>query len=130
MQHIKKGTTARPSKYERSLKRKVMSELLSGTITKAELKRKYNLCSPTVDRWLVWYEKDQQQILSLQHMGESENKLNDQGDTPTPEELKALREELDQARKKVVCLETLIDLTEQDLGIDIRKNAGTRSSTE
>ena len=107
-----------------------MSELLSGTITKAELKRKYNLCSPTVDRWLVWYERDQQRILSLQHMGESENKLNDQGATPTPEELKALREELDQARKKVVCLETLIDLTEQDLGIDIRKNAGTRSSTE
>ena len=130
MYNIKKGKGGGPSKYEPSLKRKVISELLSGAITKAELKRKYNLCSPTIDRWLVWYEKDQQQILSSPPMNESGNTLNNQGDVPTPEELKALLEELDQARQKVVCLETLIDVTEQELGIDIRKNAGTRSSSE
>ena len=127
MNKIKKGRVGAVSRYDAAFKRKVMEELFSGTITTTELRRKYNLGAGNLTRWQRWYEQDQADLLSSAAMNEATVPLAD--DQPqSNEEVTALRETLRLAQIKLVCLEQLIDLTEQDLGIDIRKKAGTRSS--
>jgi transposase-like protein len=128
MNEIKKSQLFRQRKYESSFKRKVISELLSGSITWSGLLRKYELSGSSLSRWQQWYKQDQQSLLSSQAMSEN-NPAKDQ-DSGQPSDIEMLREELRLAKLKLTCLETLIDVTEQELGIDIRKNAGTKSSEE
>lgn len=95
---------------------------------------KYGVSHTTIHSWIVAYEKQQEQLVTLAAM-EAENTgvtepANDSSQAPSASEVKALQKELHLARVKLACLETLIDITERDLGIDIRKNAGTRSSAE
>ena len=128
MEKIKRGKAGGRFKFEWSFKRMVMAELCSGSITKAELQRKYSISAGSVERWLRWYQQEQAGLLPSSLMNET---TQEQQGTPEPEaDIVALQEELRLTKLKLTCLETMIDMTEQELGIDIRKNAGTRSSAE
>jgi hypothetical protein len=67
--NIKKGKRGAPSKYESSLKRKVIQKLYSGTITRGDFCRKYNLGSHSVVQGFErWCEAEQRQMLSSMPM--------------------------------------------------------------
>lgn len=97
---------------------------------------KYGISHTHLRRWIEWYERDQHLLTSTaMEQSSTDSCASSESDNPdssstTPAEVKALQEELRRTQVKLACLETLIDLTEKDLGIDIRKKAGTKSSEE
>ena len=128
---IKVGKRGSPYKYEASFKRKLIQELYSGTITRSELSKKYNLGgSSTIMGFETWYEEEQKLMLSSTPM--IANK--EQEGTPIAlqqhQDNGGLDEELRLAKLKILCLEAMIDLAEQTLQIDIRKKPGTKPSGE
>jgi len=126
---IKKSKRGRPSKYEASFKRKIIQELYSGSITRSELCRKYQLGSnSTVLSFEKWYDDDQKQMLSSVPMIlEEDVEGADKGQQPASSK-GGLEQELRLAKLKIICLETLIDVAEESLHIEIRKKAGTKPS--
>jgi transposase-like protein len=129
MDKIRKSKTGGRFKFDASVRRKAVLEYHNGTGTIRGTARAYGVDPATFRYWIKWYEQDQAQLISLGAMDANKNGSSiDQ--EPTSEDLKALQEELRLAKVKLACLETLIDITEQDLGIDIRKKPGTRSSAE
>lgn len=52
------------------------------------------------------------------------------GDQDTTAELEALRRELEEAQLKALALETLIEVAEEELGVEIRKKPGAKLSGE
>lgn len=136
MEKIRKGRRGRPSKFDDAFRRKVVLEFHHGRETLDAIARRYEVGRTTIAFWISQYEQEQQRLLTLGSMGAdntgstSVNADKEKNKAPAASELKALQEELHLAKVKLACLETLIDLTERDLGIDIRKKAGTRSSEE
>jgi hypothetical protein len=129
--NIKKGKIGSPYKYESSLKRKIVQELYSGTITRGELCKKYKLGgNSTIMGFERWYEEEQKQMLPSTPM------LPDKEPEGTPvaqqqqQDKGGADEELRLAKLKIICLETMIDLAEQTLQIDIRKKPGAKPSGE
>ena len=129
--NIKKGKIGSPYKYESSLKRKIVQELYSGTITRGELCKKYKLGgNSTIMGFERWYEEEQKQMLPSPPM------LPDKEPEGTPvaqqqqQDKGGADEELRLAKLKIICLETMIDLAEQTLQIDIRKKPGAKPSGE
>ena len=127
--NIKKGKRGGQYKYESSLKRKILQELYSGTITRGELCKKYKLSgNSTLIGFEKWYDEDQRQTLSSTPMipdKEPESTAIAQQQFLVKGELE---EELRLAKLKIICLETMIDVAEQTLHIEIRKKAGTKPS--
>jgi len=39
---------------------------------------------------------------------------------------KEWQKQLEEARRKIICLETMIDIAEREIGVDIRKKSGTK----
>lgn len=127
--NIKKGKRGGQYKYESSLKRKIILELYSGTITRGELCKKYNLSgSSTILGFEKWYEEEQKQILSSTPMIPDKVENDTTAAMQQPTGKVCTEEELRLAKLKIICLETLIDVAEQTLHIEIRKKAGTKPS--
>ena len=127
--NIKKSKRGAAYKYEASFKRKIIQELYTGTITRAELRKKYNIPGKSsFYQWEKWYDEEQKQMLSSTPM------IPDKEPEDTAIALQqsldkgALEEELRLAKLKIICLETMIDVAEQTLQIEIRKKAGTKPS--
>ncbi len=128
---IKKGKRGAPYKFEPSFKRKVVQELYSGVLSLSEMRRKYNLGNSTITRWEQWYKEDQEQLLPSTAMKSSDKEPEiTVADLSAPQRNESLEEELRQAKLKIICLETMIDVAEQTLQIEIRKKPGTKSSRE
>ncbi len=114
----------RPFVYESSFRRKVALEYLSGEFSHNELMRKYNLKGVgNIKRWLKEYNLQEKELLSLVMENPSE-KPDQASETPTQD----LAEELRLAKIKIAALETMIDLAEKQLNVDIRKKSGTKPS--
>jgi transposase-like protein len=115
-------------KYSESFKIHVVAEVESGRLNKSEAKRKFGVAgSTTILKWCRKYgvlktSKNPQKAKYIKMTSEPHEiiKLNN--------EIKALKEELDNARMKNVVLETLVDIAEKELEIPIRKNFGAKQS--
>lgn len=125
--NIKTRKGGPPRKYDASLRRKIVEELLSGTILISQLQKKYNVggCG-TIMRWAKEFQKEDQNLLSSD-MGNSQNKKSDPVTETTSRNLEA---ELKLAKLKIIALETMIDVAEEQLNIEIRKKSGTKPSSE
>ncbi len=125
---------ARRSVFDEVFKRKIVQEYQQGRETLKAIAMRNGINRSTVSNWLDSDARERAQLLTLGAMeaestGSAESGKS-AGEVPDASDLKAVQVELRVARIKLACLETLIDLTEKDLGIDIRKKAGTRSSAE
>jgi transposase len=129
--NIKPGKRGSTFKYEFSMMRKVVQELYSGTITRSDLCRKYNIpATVTLVRWERWYDEEQKQMLSSTPMLPDTEPEGASIARQEPLTKGGLEEELRLARLKIICLETMIDVAEETLQIEIRKKAGTKPSGE
>ena len=114
------------SVYSDTFRRKVVEEVLSGRIHVAGAARKYGIeHRSTVSSWLKWHAKNHDIAPKQVPMAEQESKA---PDPIEQSELKALQQALKAAELKIAALETLIDVAEEQLKIDIRKKPGTRQS--
>lgn len=112
------------SAYSDSFRRKVVEEILTGSIHMAGAVRKYGLKgSGTLTTWKRWYEKNHDIVPKQELMGEDQTKGPDAAEHG---QIKALQEALKLAELKIAALQTMIDIAEDKYKIPIRKNSGTK----
>lgn len=109
--------------YEESLKIAVARDYLTGNLSYSQVAEKYNLPNGDVVRYFVrWYQENHQlqlsQAASLVPVSSEQS--------PDSQQQKNSDKELSEARLKIAALEIMIQIAEQELGIDIRKKSGTK----
>ena len=77
-------------------------------------------------RWIKWFEKEQDELLSSQQMENSQSNADPQAEKSG----KDVEAELQRAKAKIATLETMIDIAEKQFNIEIRKKSGTKPSSE
>lgn len=113
-------------KYPNALKRKVAQEYLSGKFSYAVGAEEYGLKGKSVVREFVkWYEKNHD-IEQMTKKDSDEEKRREE--LTKDEEVARLQRELEAAKLKIAGLETMIEVAEQELQIEIRKKSGTKQS--
>lgn len=105
---------------EQEKKESIVSEYLSGGISIRKLGLKHGLCHVKVSRWIMAYKKHaknpplsfSKKVLKMEQ----------------PSTVEELQEALRLSQIKIELLETMIDISDEQFGTDIRKKAGPRQS--
>jgi transposase-like protein len=117
-------------KYEYSFMRKVVQDYLSGHQSVREVAERYNLTYGSVSGWVRRFGADIENENAKEEVALSS--MPEEGNKEGFDELKKRNEELlkklEHANLKVSGLEIMIDIAEQQLGVDIRKKSGTKQS--
>ncbi|SMD16017.1 helix-turn-helix domain-containing protein [Pedobacter nyackensis] len=112
--------------YTQAEKRSVVRAIESGMSVK-QAQIAFNISYPSViRRWLKEF-KEENAELSVSKPIEVAKKT---ADTSEDLELKALKKALEEANLKIRALDTMIDIAEEQLKIDIRKKSGARQSSK
>lgn len=119
----RKGQRGRKSQVDIGLKRQVAKEYVDGTLSYQQLSVKYGIRRENICRWVQqFYPELSGQSQTGPEMTEAEKK-----------ELEALKKQNEELKKKLEyadmkahALEIMIDIAEQQLGIDIKKKPGTK----
>ena len=123
---VQKKRVKSRNRYAPSLKRKIAKEYLSGQASYGVLAEENGLRDKSVVKEFVkWYRhqlslEPEIKITTMDLQKKSEEDLENR--------VKALEGQLQRAELKTEMLETLIDIAEADLGIDIRKKSGAKQS--
>jgi transposase-like protein len=91
-----------------SKKQQIISEYLTGSATLVALSEKYGVNARTIQSWVRSFRKQESVLPSAE-----------------PEDVKALKKELAQAKLKNELLEEMLRLSEEHAGIDFRKKFGS-----
>ena len=127
------GQTKRVKQYNRypdELKRKIAKEYLSGTASYAVLAEEHGLRGKDVAKEFVkWYRR----MCELggenePHMPEKKGSEPKGDEQSLKEQVKDLQRRLALSELKVEALETMIDIAEEQLHVDIRKKSGAKRS--
>jgi len=113
--------------FTEAFKLHVVEEVESGRITQSDAGRKYGILGhSTILKWCRKYGRHTSQRSPKNtgmRMDKKENEL-----LLLQNEIKALKQELEDARLKNVVLDTLVDVAERELAIPIRKKYGAKRS--
>lgn len=116
------------NKLPDELQLQIVYEYLSTDITQEELKIKYNFGgNSNIQRWMLKFglaNSDNKQMYSNQQMSR-ESKVNTR-EYHLEQKINDLEKKLEQERLKSLALNTMIDIAERDLEIDIRKKSGAK----
>lgn len=122
----KRETPGPKSLYSDSFRRKVVEEILSGSIHAAGAVTKYGLSGRgLVSSWKRWYSKNHDIVPKQASMEEDQSKPPDATENT---QIKVLQDALKLAELKIAALQTMIDLAEDQYKIAIRKNSGAKQS--
>ena len=114
-------------RFTEAFKLHVVEEVESGRISQSEASRKYDILGhSTILKWCRKYGKQTPHISRKERTGimpQKEHEL-----LLLNNEIKALKQELEDARFKNVVLETLVDVAEREFRIPIRKKYGAKRS--
>jgi transposase-like protein len=122
MNQLKKG--GRRSRHDLTFIRQVVAHYQTGQEGYGLTARRFNVAPTTVREWVLRFSSDLGPVISPLPMTPSEQ-----------QELEALRKikkelekKLEQANMQIFGLQTLIDVAEESLNIDIRKKPGSKQS--
>jgi transposase-like protein len=106
-------------------KRSLLLAIVQGRMTVSEAKQSYNIKQEkTIRDWLRIFKKENGGLLIA-----DQGKMKEKKPTVSEgDEIKALKKALAESQLKVIALETLVDVAERELKIDIRKKSGAKQS--
>ena len=123
----KRKKVGRDATYDEAFKIAVATEYLNGELGYQKLANKYKLpSSTTVSYFVDWYRRN--------YPNPVEGTVDPAQDSPAPNPLTttakeaALQKELEDARLKIMALETMISIARKEFGIDILKRPGAKQS--
>ena len=99
-------------------KREVIEAVLSGAMTKKEACLAYNINRATLNKWMAVASKEDAELLTT-NTATMPSTLQSTSN-------KDLEKQLAEARLKIMALETLIDVAEEQFNIPIRKKPGAK----
>lgn len=109
-------------KYENSFKRHVVAEYLQGRLSMAAVGQKYGLDRRRVQEWKEQYYSELVVAINTEAMTEQEQKEVE----ALKRQYEALKKALEHEQMRNYALESIIEIAEKDLKIDIRKKSGAR----
>ena len=119
--------------YDQAFKSTICLEVLSGSLSYSEAKSTYGIKGQgTIPRWVKQYKNQSVggNLHSMNAPNSIPNSTNAEEQEGNSEGLKKTNQELEaalrMAKLKITALETMIDIAESDLNIDIRKKSGTK----
>ena len=119
-------------KYDFAFMRKVVRDYLDGNESSTEVSVRYGISSACVRHWLQRYNKGLEPFnevpLPVMQTDSTSQQQNNQQDLQKQNE--ELLKKLEQANLKITGLEIMIDIAEEQLGIDIRKKPGAKQSED
>jgi transposase-like protein len=108
-------------KGRRETRESAVAEYLAGDVSYRELEGRYGVSSSTLNRWVKEHKKEkgpEREAMERVASGLGREEL--------PRGVKELRRELEEARLHNKLLNTMIDIAEEQLGIEIRKKRGAK----
>jgi len=118
------------STYTDDEKMEILDEYLSNGLPMDVIQRKYHMGHCTISKWLSKFELSNFRETHFKTM--AENRTNSpyvsksRKELELEEKIKNLEKELKLEKLKTLALETVIDVAEKELKIDIRKKAGAK----
>jgi transposase len=129
---IKYGSAHYVQSIQRSIsiqdKRTALRAIVVGNLTIKQAMAAYQVSDQTIRTWQKDYRENEELSFSNQQQL-SKNKKRQHPDSKT-EQVHQLQEQLAEAQLKIAALNTLIDVAEEQLKINIRKKPGARQSSE
>jgi len=110
---------------EDSLKNHIVTRYLSGTISYRKLQAEYGFNIATIHSWVQNYRYGMSKPVIKKALKAQPSPAVEE---VMPSDVKALQAELRKARLHTKVLSAVIDIAEEELGVDIRKKYGTRQS--
>lgn len=110
--------------FSESARRLIVEEIEQG-LSKAEASRRYNTSQASIYRWISMYSKAYEKQLRTVIEHESESLRLKRVEL----ELKEVYERLGRERAKSMFFEEIITAAEESLGMDLKKNFGTKYSS-
>lgn len=106
-------------KFTETFKRQVISEVLSGQLTKEQARRRYQIKGKSlVLNWIRKFDLPTPIYMSEQSLNEKD----------LQSKIKRLERELEDAQLKAEAYSKMIDIAERELKISIRKKSNTKQS--
>lgn len=113
------------------LKRTVVRAVTSGRLSMREAMVTYGVkTTQTIDRWIKELEQENSDLVGSNEAWMKKNKANKKDTTQASQDVKALQKALEDAQFKILALNTLIDVAEEQLKINIRKKPGAKQSND
>ena len=126
---IKKSEPHGNIKYEEAFKLQVIREVLGGKISKAEAKRLYGIRSNSaILEWMRQYSGEKGYDKRGKVLKKTEASKSSKPESEQTQRILELEELLRIERLKVTLSNTMIDIAEEELGINIRKKSGAKQS--
>lgn len=119
----KNDNTAIKRKHPEELKLRIVKEIVTKVFSISEAAAHYDLSKDSVKKWCSKYSS---QLSDLNEEPVTKKKV-DQNPLDT-DRIYRLERALEDANLKIIGLETMINIAEKDLKIDIRKKPGTKQS--
>ncbi len=119
------------NRYPNEFKRKIALEYLSGRFSYAVAAEEYGLKNKdVVKEFVYWYRRKYElsQTNAVLPMAKSKATSHDPQEQELQKRIKELEAQLQLSNLKVEALETMIDIAEEQLHIDIRKKSGSQRS--
>ena len=101
-----------------SERRQIAYKVESGVMSLEEATTRYRVQQSTIKSWIKLYTCTAKLVDTMAK--------NEQSESSSTEETKALQKQVEMLKLKVEALETMIDIAEEQLKIDIRKKPGTK----
>jgi len=122
----RRGSVAKHKRYTAAEKRSVIRAIEEGMSVK-QAQIAFKISYPSVIRsWMKEFKEENDDLSLIK----AENVAKKTVDTSDNSEFKALKKALDEANLKIRALDTMIDIAEEQLKIDIRKKSGARQSSK
>ncbi|MEM9856615.1 MAG: transposase [Bacteroidota bacterium] len=119
--NLKTITSPRSKRYSLAFKLRVVREYEQGYLNKDQLKSKYNIGGKSqILDWLRKYGK-----LSYPNTGFAGARMKD----PQKQRIKELEKQLKEAETKAALYDKMIEIAENEMGVDIRKKFGAEQSS-
>jgi transposase-like protein len=113
------------------LKRSVVRSVVNRRLSMREAQLKYGIKSAaTIQRWIKELEQENTDLVAPNEVWMKKIKSTKKDATQSNTDIKALQEALEDAQLKVAALNTLIDVAEEQLKINIRKKPGAKQSND
>jgi transposase-like protein len=116
--------SCRRKRHPASLKRSTCQAVIDGRMTITEAALSLQLNAATLRTW-VQQQKEEAVPINTEILKKSKKKSST---PPVTDDVKALQEQLAYANLKIAALNTLIDVAEEQLKINIRKKPGAKQS--
>ena len=124
MSKKKKLNRSESQQYSEEFKWKVVQEVLSGEISQAEAKRKYNIKSNSaILYWTRQFSGIKNYRTSREVYLPEQDKI---VETPKDRKIRELEDSLEKEKNRALLYEKMIEVAEEEYGLSIRKKSGAK----